>query len=111
MVVTTPKQTNYTVNTVNNMNKIKLTVATLLLGSICYGQTQVKNDALTKKIAYVESVNTIQDIIEWMHWDVENGQVSKEVGELYIKNLYSLLSRLEDINAGYIDCENCDEID
>ena len=97
------------------MNKIKLTVATLLLGSMCYGQNpynQVKDDALTKKIAYVESVNTIQDIIEWMHWDIENGQVGKEVGELYIKNLYSLLSRLEDINAGYVfDCENCDEID
>jgi|TARA_Y100000289_G_scaffold12196_1_gene11305 hypothetical protein len=94
------------------MKKIKLTVLTLLLGSMCYGQIQVKDDALTKKIAYVESVNTIQDIIEWMHWDVENGQVGKEVGELYIKNLYSLLSRLEDINAGYVfDCENCDEID
>ena len=94
------------------MKKIKLTVLTLLLGSMFYGQTQVKDDALTKKIAYVESVNTIQDIIEWMHWDVENGQVGKEVGELYIKNLYSLLSRLEDINAGYVfDCENCDEID
>ena len=105
-------QTNYIVNTVDNMNKIKLTVATLLLGGMCYGQVQVKDDALTKKIAYIESVNTIQDIIEWMHWDVENGQVGKEVGELYIKNLYSLLSRLEDINAGYVfDCENCDEID
>jgi NADH/NAD ratio-sensing transcriptional regulator Rex len=93
------------------MKKIKLTVATLLLSGMCYGQTQVKNDAITKKIAYVESVNTIQDIIEWMHYDVESGQVGKEVGEIYIKNLYSLLSRLEDINAGYIDCENCDEID
>ena len=93
------------------MKKIKLTVLTLLLGGICYGQTQVKDDALTKKIAYIESVNTIQDIIEWMRYDIESGQVGKEVGELYIKNLYSLLSRLEDINAGYVDCENCDEID
>ena len=94
------------------MKKIKLTVATLLLSGICYGQTQVKNDALTKKIAYVESVNTIEDMIEWMHSDIENEVIDKDYGEMYIENLTGLLSRLEDINAGYVfDCENCDEID
>ena len=99
------------------MNKIKLTVLTLLLGSMCYGQTQVKNDALTKKIAYIESKNTIEDMIEWMRADIKTGLVRAEVGQSYVENLYSLLSRLEDINAGYIskpfarDCENCDEID
>ena len=93
------------------MKKIKLTVATLLLSGICYGQTQVKNDALTKKIAYIESVNTIEDMIEGMHSDIENEVIDKDYGEMYIENLTGLLSRLEDINAGYIDCENCDEID
>ena len=94
------------------MNKIKLTVATLLLGGICYGQVKVKDDALTKKIAYVESVNTIEDMIEWMRADIKTGLVRAEVGQSYVENLYELLSRLEDINAGYVfDCENCDEID
>ena len=101
------------------MNKIKLTVATLLLGGMCYGQNpfgQVKDDALTKKIAYVESVNTIEDMIEWMQADIKNGLVRAEVGQSYVENLYELLSRLEDINAGliiepFVECENCDEID
>ena len=99
------------------MNKIKLTVAALLLGGMCYGQTQVKNDALTKKIAYIESKNTIEDMIEWMRADIKTGLVRAEVGQSYVENLYELLSRLEDINAGLItepfelDCENCDEID
>jgi hypothetical protein len=111
-VVITPRQTTYTINTVSNMNKIKLTVAALLLGGICYGQVKVKDDALTKKIAYVESVNTIEDMIEWMRADIKTGLVRAEVGQSYVENLYELLSRLEDINAGYVfDCENCDEID
>ena len=93
------------------MNKIKLTVATLLLGSMCYGQVQVKDDALTKKIAYIESKNTIEDMIEWMKSDIDNLVIDQEIGELYVQNMIDLLSKLEDINAGFIDCENCDEID
>ena len=94
------------------MKKIKLTVAALLLGGTCYSQVQIKDDALTKKIAYVESVNTLEDMIEWVRWDIKNGEIRAEIGQSYVENLYSLLSRLEDINAGYVfDCENCDEID
>ena len=64
-----------------------------------------------------ESINNVQDMIEWMQADIKNGLVRAEVGQSYVENLYSLLSRLEYINAGYIskpfarDCENCDEID
>ena len=93
------------------MKKIKLTVAALLLGGICYGQTQVKNDALTKEIAYIESVNTIEDMIEWMKSDINSLVIDQEIGEAYVQNMVDLLSKLEDINAGYVDCENCDEID
>ena len=94
------------------MNKIKLTVATLLLGGMCYGQqVKVKDDALTKKIAYVESKNTIEDMIEWMKSDIDNLVIDQEIGELYVQNMIDLLSKLEDINAGFIDCENCDEVD
>lgn len=97
------------------MKKIKITVASLLLSGICYAQ-QVPSDAQTRKIAYIESVNTIEDMIEWMRADVKTGAVRAEVGQSYVENLMSLLSRLEDINAGFItkpfeQCENCDEID
>ena len=89
------------------MNKIKLTVAAFLLCGASYAQctsgiTKVENDSITKHFAYVESVNTIEDMIEWMHWDIETGAVDKGVGELYIENMLNLISRLEDINAGYV---------
>lgn len=93
------------------MKKIKLTVLTLLLGGMCYSQTQVQNDSITKLIAYVESRNTIEGMIEWMKSDIDNEVIDQGYGEMYIENLVSLLSRLEDINAGFIDCENCDELD
>jgi hypothetical protein len=93
------------------MKKIKITVAALLLSGMSYAQ-QVANNSVTKKIAYIESVNTIEDMIEWMRSDIDNEVIDQEIGELYVQNMIDLLSRLEDINAGYIfNCENCDEID
>jgi len=84
------------------MKKIKLTVLTLLLGGMCYGQNQVKNDSLTKKIMYIESVNTIEDMIEWMESDINDLIIDQEIGEAYVQNMVDLLSKIEDINAGYI---------
>ena len=84
------------------MKKIKLTVTTLLLSCICYGQTQIKNDSIVKKVLYTESVNTIEDMIEWMKSDIDNQVIDKEIGELYIQNMIDLLSKLEDVNSGYV---------
>ena len=98
------------------MKKVKITVAALLISSVGYSQ-RVTNDSITKRIAYVESINSIENMIEWMRWDIKNDLVRPEVGQSYVESLVSLLSRLEDINAGFIsepvarDCENCDEID
>lgn len=89
------------------MKKIKLTVAALLLCGASYAQctsgiTKVENDSITKRFAYVESVNTIEDMIEWMKSDIDNLVIDREIGELYVQNMINLLSKLEDINAGYI---------
>ena len=97
------------------MEKIKITVAALLISSVGYSQ-RVPSDSLTRHIAYIESVNTIEDMIEWMRWDIKNDEIRAEIGQSYVENLIELLSRLEDINAGFIikpfeRCENCDEID
>ena len=107
------------------MKKIKITIAALLLGGMCYAQQSEKyhdlegtlaSNTFKAQWAYVESRATIEDIIEWMHSDIQDGRVQQCVGELYLQNLIDLLSRLEDINAGLITeplvkCENCDEID
>ena len=107
------------------MKKIKITVAALLLGGMCYAQQSEKyhdlegiatSNTFKAQWAYIESVNTIEDMVEWMRWDIKTGAVEPEVGQSYVESLMSLLSRLEDINAGlitspFIECENCDEID
>ena len=69
---------------------------------MCYSQNRVKNDSLTKQIMYIESVNTIEDMLEWMKSDINNLVIDKEIGELYVQNMLDLLSKLEDINTGYI---------
>ena len=107
------------------MNKIKITVAALLLGSMSYAQCVSTSDLYCScdslsaeqiadiegiatsntykaQWAYIESRATIEDVIEWMHSDIQDGRVEEEVGELYIQNLIDLLSKLEDINAGLI---------
>ena len=89
------------------MNKIKLTVAAFLLCGASYAQctsgvTKVENDSITKRFAYVESVNTIEDMIEWMRWDIDNLVIDQEIGQMYIDTMIDLISRLEDINAGYV---------
>tara|TARA_Y100000401_G_C8212457_1_gene169162 strand:+ start:247 stop:528 length:282 start_codon:yes stop_codon:yes gene_type:complete len=89
------------------MNKIKLTVAAFLLCGASYAQctsgiTKVENDSITKRFAYVESVNTIEDMIEWMRWDIDNLVIDQEIGQMYIDTMFDLISRLEDINAGYV---------
>ena len=94
------------------MKKIKITVAALLLGGMSYAQqvdytSQYIDDVAMSNTfkaqwAHTESVNTIEYMVEWMRWDIKTGAVDKGVGELYIENMLNLISRLEDINAGYV---------
>ena len=108
------------------MKKIKITVAALLLGGMSYAQQVdstyaykddvARSNTFKAQWAYFESASSIEDMIEWMRWDIKTGAVEPEVGQSYVESLMSLLSRLEDINAGlitspFIECENCDEID
>ncbi len=69
---------------------------------MCYSQIKVQNDSITKSFAYIESKNTIEDMIEWMKSDIDNQVIDKEIGELYIQNMIDLLSKLEDVNSGYV---------
>ncbi len=95
------------------MKKIKITVAALLLGGMSYAQCTSNTDlfcscdSLTNKqianIAWIESVNSIEDMIEWMRWDIKTGAVEPEVGQSYVQSMIDLLSKLEDINAGIIE--------
>lgn len=62
------------------MKKLFLSIATLSLMSFT-SVTIYKNYILN------ESINTIQDMKEWMTQDIENGNIDQELGQTYIDNL------------------------
>ena len=62
------------------MKKLFLSIATLSLMSF----TSVK---IYQNYVLSESINTIQDMKEWMTQDIENGNIDQELGQTYIDNL------------------------
>ena len=85
------------------MKKIKLTVASILLGGICYAQSPVvqQDDYLfikNKDMQYI-SMN-VESMIEWIRADIKTNEVKPEVAQSYVESLTDLLSKLEDLNAG-----------
>ena len=47
---------------------------------------------------YVEVVNTLEDMQEWLVADIQNKQIDQEIGRLYLQNIDECLSRLEDMD-------------
>ena len=47
---------------------------------------------------YIEVVNTLQDMQEWLVEDIKNKQIDQEIGFLYLENIDDCLSRLEDMD-------------
>ena len=85
------------------MKKIKLTVATLLLGGMCYGQNVCRNiPSYTmvndKELAHLAM--SIEDLTEWIKADIKTDLVRPEVGNQYVLHLLDLQSKLEDIRMG-----------
>ena len=76
------------------MKKVKITVAALLISSVGYSQ-RVLNDSITKQIAYIESVSSVEDMIEWMNSDIDNLVIDQEIGETYVENLKKVLFRVK----------------
>jgi len=54
----------------------------LLLGS---------QNAKQKDFDKIEAVNSIEDMIEWMQWDIENQDVETQDVENYVENLNDIL--------------------
>ena len=96
------------------MKKIKITVAALLLGGMSYAQCVSTSDLYCScdslsadqiadiegisasntykaQWAYLESRNAIEDVIEWMHYDIQDGYViTKNVEELLTNKGHNL---------------------
>jgi hypothetical protein len=48
-------------------------------------------NAKQKDFDKIEAVNSIEDMIEWMQWDVKNQDVETQDVENYIENLNDIL--------------------
>ncbi len=65
------------------MKKLILILA-LMQGSMCIAQD------------HREEIILIEDMIEWVEWDIEEGRMDAERGRILILNLIELKSKLEE---------------
>lgn len=94
------------------MKKIKITVAALLLGGMSYAQCTSNTDlfcscdSLTDRqvasIAYIYTTSNLEDMVEGMRAQIKSGDMPPELTQLFVDGMMEMLSRLEDINAGFI---------
>tara|TARA_R110002012_G_scaffold40991_2_gene112569 strand:+ start:1353 stop:1571 length:219 start_codon:yes stop_codon:yes gene_type:complete len=59
----------------------------------CFAFTEKENNT-----NYIEVVNTLEDMQEWLVADIQNEQIDQEIGRLYLENIDDCLSRLEDMD-------------
>ena len=55
----------------------------------CVSQMRASNEQ--------EIINTCEDLIEWIHEDVENGYLDGEISESYIYNIEGIMIRQQEI--------------
>ena len=62
-------------------------IAIFISVSLLLGSQNTKQKDFDK----IEAVNSIEDMIEWMQWDVKNQDVETQDVENYIENLNDIL--------------------
>tara|TARA_R110002012_G_scaffold77474_1_gene196659 strand:+ start:1104 stop:1436 length:333 start_codon:yes stop_codon:yes gene_type:complete len=100
------------------MKKIKLTVASILLSGVCFAQTSeccqktaqevyeyegltmnqshwTEGKVVMDKFDHLEAINTVEDLIEWINYDVKSDDIKPCIGVGYLENLNALLLRLK----------------
>ena len=79
------------------MKKLTMSVAALTIAMSGFAtnpdSVQVANNNLVKEITI-----TTEDIISWVREDEWNGRMmTKELADIYVKNLLNILSKIEDL--------------
>ena len=72
-----------------NMNKIILTIgiASSLLVLPAKKDGTIVNSVEQNKYLLTEALNNVQNMREWMLSDIDNDNITTDLGEFYIKNL------------------------
>jgi len=58
------------------MKKITMSVATLLIAGMSYGQSLQRGQVELTKFEVREMINTLDDILEWQQQDIEDAQAN-----------------------------------
>ena len=79
------------------MKKLTLSVAALTIAMMSYGQCVLSaTDSLKlEKFELNEIINTSEDMIEWIGYDVENGKTDSIIADTYIDNLEQIIKDLD----------------
>ena len=75
------------------MKKLTLSVAALTIATMSYGQCVLSTtDSLKlEKFELNEIINTSEDMIEWIGYDVESGKLDSTIADTYIENLEEII--------------------
>ena len=78
------------------MNKIKLTVAAILLGGTCYAQTSYEEVNVKETVEQRQALDyRINDLIDAIRMDAWYGRISDDVAQYYIQEL----AAIRDVNV------------
>ena len=78
------------------MNKIKLTVASILLGGMCYAQTSYDEVDVKETVEQRQALDyRINDLIDAIRMDAWYGRISNDVAHYYIQEL----AAIRDVNV------------
>ena len=75
------------------MKKIKLSVAALAIATSSFSQNVLSRED-SSLLAKLEIENTAEDMIEWIHQDIENDKIHQKYAEMYIYNLKVILANV-----------------
>jgi len=75
------------------MKKITVSVAALLTAGGLFAQSP----RIIDNQNYVETINTLEDVIEWLNNDITENKIDSVTGIDYIANINEILSMLEDL--------------
>ena len=82
------------------MRTLSSIIAILTLSQIGMAQETKTEVRYQTVIAYQKSIDPeavilIEDMIEWTEWDIQEGKVNQNTGELLIQNLERLKAKLQ----------------
>lgn len=75
------------------MKRILLLILVIGMIAVSFAQEDSSQEEFIK-FQISEAINDIEDEIEWLRWDIEEGNIDKDLGEMYMSNFMTTRNRL-----------------